>query len=427
MTRHCWILLGLTLSCADHRRAMAGRTDTSIAHTSGGTVVGADTTGYPVVRGIYLNRFAAQSARRMKRLLEMADSTEINAFVIDMKDEFGLNYVSPDARHRRNAGDGSRGAVRDVKALVDSVKAHGLLPIARIVAFKDPVAAAANPDWTIRREDGSIWRDREGQAWVNAYNQEVWEYNLGVAEELVKFGFEEIQWDYLRFPEPYRSLPTQVFPGARMPKPDALAAFLKAAGERLDRMGVRNTADVFGLVTSVKSALEVGQHWERLSSSADVLLPMVYPSHYPRGAFGVQRPNADPYRIIRTALDTARARDQRLGISQAEHVRAWLQAFTLGKPDYGPEQIRQQKQAVYDAGYQGWVLWNPGSRYEPFLAGLEKTKPCVFGGPAAGSAPPCAHVAPAFKRDSTATAPGLERLLRPVTFRPQSCRRCIRP
>lgn len=389
MTRR-WILLGLTLSCADHRTAMARHADTSIVETRGGTVVRPDTTGYPVVRGIYLNRFAAQSARRMKRLLEMADSTEINAFVIDMKDEFGLNYVSPNPKHRRNAG--SHGAVRDVKALVDSVKAHGLLPIARIVAFKDPVAAAANPDWTIRREDGSIWQDKEGQAWVNAYNRDVWEYNLGVAEELVKLGFEEIQWDYIRFPEPFRSLPKQVFPGAKVPKPDALAEFLKVAGERLDSVGVRNTADLFGLVTSVKGALEVGQHWEKLSTSADVLLPMVYPSHYPRGAFGVQRPNADPYKIVRTALDTARARDQRLGIGQPEHVRAWLQAFTLGKPDYGPEQIRQQKQAVYDAGYQGWVLWNPGSRYEPFLAGLEKTKPCVFG--AGRSEPACAHTAP---------------------------------
>jgi hypothetical protein len=379
--------LALTLACGGCHDSQTQRTaergsipgaDSGVVETHGGTVAQA-AHDYPVVRGLYLNRFAAQSSRKLAHLFAIADSTEINAFVIDMKDEFGLNYVSPNAAHRRNAGDGSHGMVRDVKALVDSVKAHGLLPIARIVAFKDPVAAAANAEWTIRRADGSTWRDKEGLAWVNAYDPRVWEYNLGVARELVSLGFEEIQWDYIRFPEPYRSLPKQVFPGASTSKPDALAAFLKVANERLDSLGVRNTADIFGLVTTVKGALEVGQHWEKLAPVADVLLPMVYPSHYPRGAFGVDRPNAEPYKIIRTALDTARARDQRLGVANPEHVRAWLQAFTLGKPEYGPEQIRQQKQAVYDAGYHGWVLWSPGSHYDSFVAGLEKAKPCAFG------------------------------------------------
>lgn len=400
MTRlHLVLLAASTLACAGdgnarNTRDASARPDSIPTATSHGEVVRVDTSDHPVVRGLYLNRFAAQSARRMRRLLEIADATEINAFVIDMKDEFGLNYVSANALHRRNAGNGSRGAVRDVRALVDSVKAHGLLPIARIVAFKDPVAAAANPDWTIRRPDGSVWLDKEGHAWVNAHHRDVWEYNLGVAEELVHLGFEEIQWDYIRFPEPYRSLPKQVFPGATMSNPDALAAFLKRADERLGRLGVRNTADVFGLVTTVKGPLEVGQHWEKLSPVTDVLLPMVYPSHYPRGAFGIARPNAEPYKVIRTALDTARARDQRLGIDKAEHVRAWLQAFSLGQPEYGPEQIRQQKQAVYDAGYRGWILWHPGSQYEPFLDGLEQTKPCVFYGPGGGEAPVCAHLRP---------------------------------
>lgn len=336
-----------------------------------------DSSDHPIVRGLYLNRFAPQSPRKMQHLFRIADSTEINAFVIDMKDEFGLNYRSANPKLARNAGSG-RGIVGNVRALLDSVKAHGLLPIARIVTFKDPVAAELNPGWQIKREDGSTWRDKESLAWVNPYDREVWEYNLAVAEELVALGFGEIQWDYIRFPEPYRSLPKQVFPGAKMSKPDVLAAFLKEADSRLDKAGVRSTADIFGLVTTVKGALEVGQHWEKLSSVTDVLLPMVYPSHYPRGSFGVERPNAEPYKIIRTAIDTARARDKRLGITKAEHVRPWIQAFSLGKPPYGPEQIQAQKQAIYDAGYNGWILWSPGSRYDPFVPALERSKPCRF-------------------------------------------------
>ena len=394
------ILGAAVLACADEAPSLSSsaalvdsgiRRDSSRVNVSGGTIDSAttgrggsgaaatrtmrqDTGDYPVLRGLYLNRFAAQSARKMRHLLAVADSTEINAFVVDMKDEFGLNYRTSHPEFRKYEGTG-RGIVGNVRALVDSMKAHRIVPIARIVAFKDPVAAEANASWTIRREDGSVWRDKEGLAWVNAHNREVWEYNLGVAEELVKLGFEEIQWDYIRFPEPYRSLPTQVFPGATMSKPDILAEFLKEAQQRLHRLGARNTADIFGLVTTVRGPLEVGQHWEKISPHVDVVLPMVYPSHYPRGAYGVARPNAEPYTIVKKAIDGARRRDDALGITRAEHVRPWIQAFSIGQPRYGPEEIAAQKKAIYDAGYQGWVLWSPGSLYDPFIPAFEKTDP----------------------------------------------------
>jgi hypothetical protein len=373
------ILIGSIFAAAcggDRAAADTAHADTGRVKMSAGSVAGskADSNAYPVIRALYLNRFAAQSSRKMRHMFAIADATEINGFVIDMKDEFGLNFRSKQPELTRNAG-GTRGYVGDVRALVDSVKAHGLVPIARIVAFKDPVAAEVNPDWTIRREDGSTWNDKEGLAWVNAYSRKVWDYNLAVAEELVDLGFEEIQWDYIRFPEPYRSLPKQVFPGATLSKPDVLAEFLKVARERLNKRGVRSTADVFGLVTNIRGALEVGQWWEKLSPVSDVLLPMVYPSHYPRGSFGIERPNAEPYRIMKIALDTARVRDEKLGITKPEHVRPWIQAFSLGQPKYGPEQITAQKQAAYDAGYHGWVLWSPGSMYDVFVPALDKKKP----------------------------------------------------
>ena len=329
-----------------------------------------DSAAYPVVRALYLNRFAIQSMRKFRYLLALADTTEINGFVVDMKDEFGLNYRTARTEYRKNAG--THGVVPNVKALVDSMKAHGVVPIARIVAFKDPVAAAANPEWTIRKEDGTQWLDKEGLAWVSAHHKDVWEYNLGIAEELVAMGFEEIQWDYVRFPEPYRSLPKQVFPGATKSKPEALSEFLKVAQQRLGKLGARNTADIFGLVTTVKGPLEIGQWWEKISPHVDVVLPMVYPSHYPRGAFGIARPNAEPYTVLKIALDTARVRDEKLGITKKEHVRPWIQAFSIGLPKYGPEQITAQKQAIYDAGYQGWVLWSPGSHYDVFIPALAR-------------------------------------------------------
>ena len=324
-----------------------------------------------VVRALYANRYASQSLRKMRHLIAIADSTEINAIVLDMKDEFGLNFKTSNAQWAKNAG--TAGVVPNLKALLDTMKAHDILPIARIVVFKDSVTSRVHPEWTIKKADGSPWQDKQGLTWVNPYKHELWDYNIGIAEELAKLGFGEIQFDYIRFPEPYKSLPPQVFPDSKgVSKPDNLAAYLKEAKTRLNAAGVRSTADIFGLVTTVKGALEIGQWWEKVAPVTDVVLPMVYPSHYPRGSFGIDRPNAEPYKVIRTAIDTARVRNERLGITAEEHVRPWIQAFSLGKPEYGPEEIRQQKQAIYDAGYDGWVLWSPGSKFDPFIPALEK-------------------------------------------------------
>jgi hypothetical protein len=265
------------------------------------------------IRGLYLNRFSVQSPTKLKKLIALADSTEINAFVIDIKDEFGLNFVSSDPMLRKNAGTMTKAV--NLKAWVDSMRAHGILPIARIVVFKDSVASRMNPTHTIRKADRSPWRDREGLTWVNPYSNEIWEYNFRVGDEAIRMGFGEIQFDYIRFPEPYRSLPQQVFPGSNnRTKPQVLAEFLSTARARYARSGIRTTADVFGLVTTVNGALEIGQLWEPLAKVTDVLLPMVYPSHYPRGSFGIARPNAEPYRIIHAAISRARERNEVIGV-----------------------------------------------------------------------------------------------------------------
>src|SRR5437868_5973333 len=323
------------------------------------------------IRGLYINRFAAQSTKKMTRLIGVADSTEINAFVIDIKDEFGLNFHSSDPLLQKNEGTAPK--VANMKALVDTLNAHGILPIARMVVFKDSVTARMNPDHTIRKADGSPWRDKKGLTWVNPYANAIWEYNFRVAEEAIKMGFGEIQFDYIRFPEPFKSLPQQVFPEQNgRSKPQVLSEFLNTARARFAKLGVRTTADIFGLVTTVGGALEVGQKWEPITESVDVVLPMVYPSHYPPGSFQLPHPNADPYDVIHIAISRARERDEKLGI-KGEHVRPWLQAFSLGKPAYGAHEIEEQKRAVYDSGYDGWVMWEPGSRYDKFLPALEKT------------------------------------------------------
>jgi len=321
-------------------------------------------------RGLYVFRFAVNK-RRLQHLIGIADSTEINAFIIDVKDEFGLNFEPTDPMVKKNAGTQVKAVT--MRALVDTIRAHGILPVARIVVFKDSVTARNNPNHVILKSDGTPWRDKKGQTWVNPYANAIWEYNFRVAEEAIKMGFGEIQFDYIRFPEPFKSLPQQVFPEQNgRSKPQVLAEFLKTARERFAKLGVRTTADIFGLVTTVGGALEVGQRWEPITQVVDVVLPMVYPSHYPPGSFQLPHPNAAPYDVIHIAISRARERDEKLGI-KGEHVRPWLQAFSLGKPPYGPHEIEEQKRAVYDSGYDGWVMWEPGSRYDKFLPALEKT------------------------------------------------------
>ena len=405
------IALALTTACSSDRREAGAQTAArpvgSTSDSAGGTVAAVAGPGgvatvaapgaitrlrnpneTPIVRALYVNRFAAQSTTKMKKLMAFVDTTELNGLVIDMKDEFGLNYKSADPSVARNAGSG-RGMVPNVKALLDTLHAHNILAIARIVTFKDPVAALVNPGWQIKTPAGATWRDEKGNAWVNAYNKDVWEYNLKVAEELTKLGFDEIQWDYIRFPEPYRRLGPQVFPGANgMSKPDALAAFLKVAKERLNKLGVRSTADVFGFVTTVRGPLEIGQHWEKLAPVTDVLLPMTYPSHYPRGTWGIPRPNAEPYKIMKIAIDSARVRTKALGITKPEAVRPWVQAFSLGQPKYDHTHVKAQIKAIYDAGFDGWILWHPGSNYDIFMPAIEKTLEArKKGTPATASAP----------------------------------------
>ena len=339
-----------------------------------------------IVRALYVNRWATQSPKRMRELIAVADTTEINGLVLDLKDEFGLNYTSSDSLVRRNAGNA--GTIPELRALLDTLRAHGIVSIARLVVFKDSVAARMNPARTIRTPDSAVWRDKEGLAWVNPYDPAIQDYNIRVAVELAKMGFDEIQFDYIRFPEPYRSLPRQIFPGSNgAPKPKALADFVARACSRIREAGARCTADIFGLVTTVNGPLEIGQHWELLAPVTDVLLPMVYPSHYPRGSFGIDRPNAEPYRIVHAAIARARERNEALGITDPNHVRPWLQAFTLGKPEYGAAEIEAQKRAVYDAGFESWVLWHPGTRYGVFLPALEKELAPRRAVPSAAEAP----------------------------------------
>ncbi|MEQ8330324.1 MAG: putative glycoside hydrolase [Longimicrobiales bacterium] len=315
------------------------------------------------VRGIYLNAWAAGSTRRSAELVDLARRTEVNAFVIDIKDATG--YVSHDTSVplAREIGATGEIRIRDLPGLLDRLRAAGVYPIARIVIVKDPLLAAARPELAIQDSAGGVWKDGKGVVWLNPYARGVWEYHVDLAREMASLGFPEIQWDYVRFPDAPRSvLGRAVFPGAEgRERADAIRDFLAYSKQELEPLGVAVTADVFGVTTSVRRDVGIGQVWESFIDQVDVALPMVYPSHYWEGSFGFDEPNARPYEIVRAALTDALRRSE--AVAGAGTTRPWLQDFTLGKPRYEAPEVRAQIQATYDAGIQEWILWNPSSRY----------------------------------------------------------------
>src|SRR5213593_3217772 len=320
------------------------------------------------IKGLYVNAWAFGS-QKLWQLVRLADETEINAFVVDVKDDTGCLLYPSAVPTAEQIGANACVRAKDAKARLDTLAAHGIYTIARIVVAKDPLLAEHKAQWSVKdRNTGGLWRDRINSAWVDAYNDSVWIYSAQLAAEAVRLGFNEVQFDYVRFPdEPRERMATAIFPARRAgwSQREAVRDHITLLKSRLRPLGVPVTFDIFGLTASTTTGdLGIGQVWEDFINIADVVLPMVYPSHYYRGAFGVPWPNGEPYRVVRYALRDALERSR--PHPAAAEIRPFLQAFTLGRrlPRYTPFEIREQIRAVEDMGLTSWVLWNPLSVYQ---------------------------------------------------------------
>ena len=319
------------------------------------------------IKALYVNAWAFGSPK-LWQLVRLADETEINAFVIDVKDDTGCLLYPSAVPTALQIGAGACARAKDARARLDTLAAHGVYAIARLVVAKDPLLAVRKPQWSVKdKETGGQWHDRIHSAWVDAYNDSVWIYSAELAREAVSMGFREVQFDYVRFPdEPRERMATAIFPAHRagQTQREAVREHVALLSDRLRPLGVPVTFDIFGLTASATGDLGVGQVWEDFVRVADVVLPMVYPSHYYRGAFGYAWPNGQPYRVVRSALVDALERSRPLPGSA--EIRPFLQAFTLGRrlPRYTPFEIREQIRAAEDLGITSWVLWNPRSVYQ---------------------------------------------------------------
>lgn len=342
------------------------------------------------VRGLYVNRWAA-IGEKMGQLIDVAKRTEVNALVMDVKDDRGfMLYKSrvPLAREIGADADSIR-LMRParLRAVLDTMRAHGIYPIARIVVVKDPLLAAGRRDWAIRRRDdpSQPWLDKNGRPWLDPHQQGVWQYAVDLAAEAVSLGFSEVQFDYMRFPDEKRMARETVFPlAAGRARAQVIRDQLAFSRARLKPLGVPFTGDVFGLTATDTTDMGIGQRWESFVDQMDVVLPMAYPSHYAPGTYKLAAPNAHPYATIDHTLKDAKRRSA--AVPNAARLRPWYQDFTLGPPHYYAQHVRAQIKAGYDNGVRDWVLWNPRSVYT--LAALE---------PEGAAAAPARAAAPATR------------------------------
>lgn len=320
------------------------------------------------VRALYLTGWTVGSDDRVKHYVELAKNTEINSYVIDIKDDDGyVGYESnvPAVREMK-----AWKKKYDVDKVIKEFHDNDIHIVGRLVCFKDPVLSSKKPELAVKNVNGGIWRDNHKLSWLDPYNRDSWPYIIEIAKEAVSKGFDEIQFDYIRFPNDGNKK-AMSFTKSDLKKYEVINEFISYARKELPDAVL--SADVFGIILESPEDTEgIGQYLELVGKELDYISPMVYPSHYAVGqkVNGVQfmKPDMDPYGVVYQSMLKCKDRLSKVEDYRAG-VRPYLQDFTaswLGKgyyQSYGPEQVRQQIKAVYDAGYEEWIFWDANNTY----------------------------------------------------------------
>jgi hypothetical protein len=302
------------------------------------------------VHALYMTSWIAGTPSLRDPLVEYVDQNKnLNALVIDVKDYSG--EVAWDGR------------VEDLPAFIEYLHRRGIYAIARITVFQDPLYAKAHPEDAIKYANGSLWSDRKGLHYIDPKAEVFWDYIVDIAKQAERVGFDELNFDYIRFPSdgPIAQARYPFWDASIQTRSEALGDFFSYLQASLNKVEVPISADVFGLVTWQEDDLNIGQILEEIVPYFDFVAPMVYPSHYPPTFQGFANPAAHPYEIIHTAMERAVFRLEQMGESPRK-LRPWLQDFDLGAT-YDAPMIQKQIKAVEDAGLDSWMMWDPSNRY----------------------------------------------------------------
>ncbi|WP_321432983.1 putative glycoside hydrolase [Trichococcus flocculiformis] len=333
---------------------------------------------YPAdgVKGIYVTAYSVGYEEKFTKLVDYVDSNDLNAMVIDIKDDMGVvtaDFNSEDSHIQENTEE----YIPDIKELMDLMEEKQIYPIARIVTFKDTLLANEQPDMSFTESDGSVWVASNGESFINPFLKQTWDYAVNVGIEAAKVGFKEIQFDYVRFPEGFEvwgdTLNYDMGEYADLDMTDdekrvqAITDFTAYAKEKLMPYGVDVSVDIFGYTASVIEASGIGQNFPQISENVDVISSMIYPSHWGTNYFGIYKPDLYPYELV---AEYMKVENELLGTLETPPIsRPWLQDFTasyLGSgfyQTYGKAQVDAQVQALYDAGVNEFLLWNALNNY----------------------------------------------------------------
>ena len=312
------------------------------------------------VKALYLTFWgASNSSRTSKKIFEIIDKTEINAVVVDVKNEYGSTSFLTSFKQANSYGAHEDRTNRDISKLMKKLQDKNIYTIARIVTFKDELQASNNPDYAIKLDsNGSIWRNHDNMAWVDPYDKRSHEYAVSIAEEAAKVGFDEINFDYIRFPAKKRlRYSKKNTPENRI---KAIGEFLDLAQNRLRKYGVFISVDTYGNICWSKDDNGIGQTVTALAAHADYLSPMLYPSGFAKGSFYFEHPSEHPYEVIYRSIKNIQDK------IDSKRVRPWLQYFkdyAHKRRYYKKDEIRDQIRATEDINTSGWMMWSPSSRY----------------------------------------------------------------
>jgi hypothetical protein len=305
------------------------------------------------VRGVHVTMALASLPGQIDTYLKIPG---LNTLEVDVKDENGeIGFLLPATSLARKIGASK--PYYKAGHLAGKTRASGVYLIGRVVVFEDPMLSEARPELAIRLPDDSVWRNDAGLGWVNPYLKRVWDYNLEVASAAARAGFDEIQFDYVRFPSD-GDVESAVYRGKSAEAQGwTIARFVHYAATRLRKLGVRVSVDVFGL--SATRDLGIGQVPRRLSKYVDAVYPMVYPSHYRPGEYNLPSPSDAPGLTVASSL---RDFNRAMRGSRAKLI-PWLEDFSLGPSARTPDEVRAQIAASRRAGSKGFLLWNPNGIY----------------------------------------------------------------
>jgi hypothetical protein len=313
------------------------------------------------VKAIYMSSWVAGNEKLRDKLVDIIDKTEINAVVIDIKDYTGrISFAVQNPELKKINSSEER--IKDIKEFIGQLHDRGIYVIGRISSFQDSFLVHSHPEFAVKTKEGKVWKDFKGVSWLDAGAKPVWDYLARIGDESYSVGFDELNFDYIRFPSDGNMMDVKYSFSEGRTRATVINDFFVYIGKYFREKNIPTSADLFGLTTSSSGDLGIGQVLEHALTNFDFVAPMVYPSHYPPNFNGYSKPAMKPYEIIHYAM-SAGIKKAEMASTSPSKLRPWLQDFSISGTNYTPEMIRAQIKATYDVGLNSWMLWNASNIY----------------------------------------------------------------